>query len=102
MYNIIINDTINTLGLITFQVTKDTSNNLIKEGLLKTHLYINEIETLECDRFRLEGIDVYAESFGSTDIFNLYRFTYEEFDIKETGEDLNEEDLIALYDKELE
>ena len=102
MYNIIVNNSIKTLGLITFRISKDANDNLIKEGLLKTHLYIEEIDTLECDRFKLTGIDVYAESFGSTDVFNLYQFTYEYFDIKETGENLNKEELIALYDKELE
>ena len=101
MYNIIINNSIETLGLITFQIRKE-GDSLIREGLLKTHLYIEEINTLECDRFRLEGIDVYAEAFGSTDVFNLYSFTYELFDIKETGENLEEDYLISLYDKELE
>lgn len=100
MYDIIINNSIKTLGLITFQIRKQ-GDSLIKEGLLKTHLYIEEINTIECNRFRLEGIDVYAESFGSMDIFNLYNFTYEYFDIKEIGDNLNEEDLIALYDNEL-
>ncbi len=100
MYNVIINDTIETLGLITFRITKQ-GDSLIKEGLLKTHLYIEEIDSLECSRFRLEGVEVYAESFGSTDIFNLYHFTYEYFDIKELGDNLNEEDLIALYDNEI-
>lgn len=100
MFNIIINDEIKTLGLITFQIRKD-GDYLIREGLLKTHLYVEEINTLECDRFRLEGIDVYAEAFGSSDIFNLYTFTYELFSIKETGEGLSEEELILLYKKEL-
>lgn len=101
MYRIIINDEINTLGLITFQIRKE-GDSLIREGLLKTHLYIEEINTLECDRFRLENIEVYAEAFGSTDIFNLYSFTYELFDIKDTGNSLDEQDLIELYKKELE
>lgn len=102
MYNITINDSINTLGLITFRISKDVNGNLITEGLLKTHLYIEEINTLECNRFRLEGIDVYLEAFGSTDIFNLYQFTYKAFDMKDKGENFKEEELIALYDKELE
>lgn len=101
MYRIIINDEINTLGLITFQIRKE-GDSLIREGLLKTHLYIEEINTLECDRFRLENIEVYAEAFGSTDIFNLYSFTYELFDIKDTGNSLDEQNLIELYKKELE
>jgi hypothetical protein len=101
MYNIIINNSINTLGLITFQIRRE-GELLIKEGILKTHLYIEEIDTLECDRFKINGVDVFVEAFGSTDIFNLYTFTYENFEMKELGENHKEEDLIALYDKELE
>ena len=100
MYNIIINDSIETLGLITFRISKDANDNLIREGYLKTHLYIEEITSLECSRFRLEGIDVYSESFGSSDIFNLYQFTFELYDIKEVAE-LSEDELIKLYDNEL-
>lgn len=102
MYNIIINDSIETLGLITFRISKDANDNLIREGLLKTHLYIEEITSLECSRFRLENIDVYAEAFGSTDVFNLYSFTFTNFEIKDLGNSLNEQDLIELYKKELE
>lgn len=101
MYKIIINDEINTLGLITFQIRKE-GDSLIREGLLKTHLYIEEITSLECSRFRLENIDVYAEAFGSTDVFNLYSFTFTNFEIKDLGNGLNEQDLIELYKKELE
>jgi methionine salvage enolase-phosphatase E1 len=101
MYNIIINNSINTLGLITFQIRRE-GDLLIKEGILKTHLYIEEIDTLECDRFKINGVDVFVEAFGSTDIFNLYTFTYEDFEMKDLGENHKEEDLIALYDKELE
>lgn len=101
MYNIIINNSINTLGLITFQIRRE-GELLIKEGILKTHLYIEEIDTLECDRFKINGVDVFVEAFGSTDIFNLYTFTYEDFEMKDLGENHKEEDLIALYDKELE
>jgi hypothetical protein len=101
MYNIIINNSINTLGLITFQIRRE-GELLIKEGILKTHLYIEEIDTLECDRFKINGVDVFVEAFGSTDIFNLYTFTYEDFEMKDLGENHKEEDLMALYDKELE
>lgn len=99
MYNIIINEEIETLGLITFQIRME-GNTLIKEGILKTHVYIEEIDSLECSRFKLAGVDVYAEGFGSTDIFNLYHFTFEAYEIKE-AEKIPEEQLIALYDNEL-
>lgn len=101
MYNVIINNEIETMGLITFQITKQ-GDSLITEGLLKTHLYVEEIDTLECDRFILNGVDVYSEAFGSSDIFNLYRFTFTDYQIKDTGENLEEDYLIDLYDKELE
>ena len=99
MYKITINDTIKTLGLITFQIKKE-GDYLIKEGLLKTHTYIEEIHTLECDKFKINNIDVYIETFGSSDVFYLYAFTYEDFEIK-SNKEYSEEELIALYDKEL-
>ena len=101
MFRIKVNEAFETYGLISFAI-KQTEDGYIKEGILKTHLYIEEIDTLECDRFKINGVDVFAEAFGSTDIFNLYTFTYEDFEIKELGENYKEEDLIALYDKELE
>lgn len=100
MYNIIINDSIETLGLITFQIRKD-GNVLIKEGMLKTHIYIEEINTLECYKFKINNIDVVAETIGSGDIFYLYTFIYDSFEIKEYDEIYTEEELIAIYDKEL-
>ena len=101
MYKIIINDEINTLGLITFQIRKE-GDSLIIEGLLKTHLYVEEINTLECKKFKINDIDVFAETFGSSDPFYLYTFTYDSFEILDNGENYLEEELIALYDKELE
>ena len=99
MFDIIINNEIETYGLISYNMRYENGI-LYKEGLLKTHLYIEEITSLECSRFRLEGIDVYSESFGSTDVFNLYQFTFELYDIKEVAE-LSEDELIKLYDNEL-
>lgn len=99
MYNIIINNSIETLGLITFQIRKE-GEYLIKEGMLKTHIYVEEIHTLECEKFKINNVDVYAETFGSSDIFYLYAFTYEDFEIK-SNKEYSEEELIALYDKEL-
>ena len=71
---------VETLGLISFNVSKDDEGNLIKSGVLKTHLYIEEINTLECDRFRLTGVDVISESFGSNDPCIIYQFVFEEYE----------------------
>ena len=68
--------------------------------MLKTHIYVEEIHTLECEKFKINNVDVYAETFGSSDIFYLYAFTYEDFEIK-SNKEYSEEELIALYDKEL-
>lgn len=101
MYNIIINDNIKTLGLITFQIRKE-GDILIKEGMLKTHLYIEEIHSLECSKFKINNIDVFSELIGSSDIFYMYSFTYDDFEINNNiTENYTEEELIALYDKEL-
>jgi hypothetical protein len=100
MYEIIINDNIDTLGLITFQIRKE-GEYLIKEGMLKTHIYVEEIHTLECNKFKINNVDVVAETIGSGDVFYLYTFTYGDFEIKDYEENYTKEELIALYDKEL-
>ena len=79
---------------------QDIAYNKIIPYLKKNN--IEEIDTLECDRFKIEGVDVYSETFGSTDIFNLYTFTFSTFEIKNKGENLTEDELIVLYKKELE
>lgn len=103
-FNIKINDYIETLGLVTFQIRKEEREDepyYEKIGILKTHLYIEEINTIECDRFKIDGIDVYLEAFGSSDIFNLYHFTYDSFEILDNKIKYEEEYLIEQYQKEV-
>jgi hypothetical protein len=87
-------------GLITFNI-KYENGVLVKDGLLKTHLYVEEIDTLSCSKFALTGIDVQAESFGSNDKFNLYYFTYEDYQILDDGSKISEEELMRIYENEL-
>ena len=100
MYEIRVNDAFVTYGLLSVNIRKE-EDKLVTEGIFKTHLYIEEIDNLECDRFRVTGIDVQAEAFGSTDPFIVYYFSFE--DIETYYEDLEyeEEELIELYKKEV-
>jgi hypothetical protein len=104
-FDLLINDELSIMGLVSFQVKYDKSTNkYITEGILKTHVYIEDIKSIECNRFRLEGVNVYLESFGSTDVFNLYYFNYTSYIIYDIDlmEHMTKEELIELYKKELE
>ena len=100
-FDIVINDEIETLGLITYEI-KQEGKELMRSGILKTHLYIEEIHSLSCDRFRLDGIEVYAETSGSNDIFYVYVFEYESVEILNNGTDYKLEELLEMYKKEVE
>jgi hypothetical protein len=100
MYEIRVNDAFVTYGLLSVSMRKENGQ-FVTEGMFKTHLYIEEIDNLECDRFRVTGIDVQAEAFGSTDPFIVYYFSFE--DIETYYEDLEytDDELMKLYDKEV-
>lgn len=100
-FDIVINDEIETYGLITYEIRQE-GEELIRTGMLKTHLYIEEIHSLACDRFRLEGVEVYAETSGSNDVFYIYVFAYEDLEILNNGENYNLEELLEMYKKEAE
>ena len=92
--NIMIND-IETLGLISFTINK-TENGFEKMGALKTHIYVDEIDTIQCEKFSLYGVDVYSESFGSNDPFIIYSFTFEDFECNYENS-MTIDELLDLY-----
>lgn len=100
-FDIIINDNIETYGLITYEIRQE-GEELIRHGMLKTHLYIDEIYSLACDRFRLDGVEVYAETTGSNDVFYVYAFEYENVEILNNGTEFELEELLEMYKKEAE
>ena len=100
MYKIRVNDTFETYGLISASIKKE-GENIITEGMLKTHLYIEDITELECDRFLITGVDVQAEAFGSTDPFIVYYFTFNSMETYYEDLDYDEDELIELYKKEV-
>ena len=99
MYKIIINNEIELLGLVSFNIVNDNGE-YIKEGMLKTHRYIEEIEMIECERFILTGVNVIAESFGSVDPFIVYNFTFNDYDVAYNHIEYSTEELIEMYEKE--
>lgn len=44
-------------------------------GVFSTHLYIEDINTLEMQRMKMENVDIYREDFGSDDYNMTYHFT---------------------------
>ena len=100
-FDIVINDEIETYVLITYEIRKE-GEEIIRSGMLKTHLYIEEIHSLSCDRFRLDEIEVFAETSGSNDIFYVYVFEYESVEILNNGTDYKLEELLEMYKKEVE
>lgn len=54
---------------------KEDEFTLIYKGLFSTHLYIEDIHTLEIERFKINNVNVYREDFGSDDYNINYHFT---------------------------
>ncbi len=101
MFRVKVNEAFETYGLISFSI-REEDEGYRKEGIFKTHLYIEEIDTLECDRFIITGINVISESFGSTDPFIVYYFTFDVFETYYEDFDYSEEELLEMYKKENE
>ena len=102
MYDIVINQEIKTKGLISFTISKDEEGNIVGEGAFKTHIYVEDINMLECYNFILFDVDVFAESFGSNDPCILYRFTFKDYNTFYDEVKYTEEQLIEIYKKESE
>lgn len=64
------------------QISNEESQILIK-GLFTTHEYFEEINTLESERYLLQGIEVIKESFGSNDYDIGYEFLIGNLIVKE-------------------
>lgn len=93
MAKIIINDSIDVKGNVSFNREKvvvpadkelNTQERIVLEcnGVLATHLYIDEIHTIETERCIAHGVDVFRESIGSDDYNMIYHFTCDELEMK--------------------
>lgn len=94
MATIIINDDTVVKGNLTINMRKVIDENgaeeLLCEGILRTHLYFEEINALEIPRMKIMGVDVKSETIGSDDYMVNYEFTFSDHDfngeyIKEGG-----------------
>ena len=103
MATIIINDKLQVKGKVSFNREKVLLQNVDEEryvmectGVLSTHLYIDQIDTIETERCIAKDVDVYSESIGSDDYNIMYHFRFGELIMKGTELKIDE-DSSAFY-----
>lgn len=85
MAKIILNDEIEMNGKMSISRTlNEEGNGFIIMGSFATHLYIEEIQSLESPRYKVEGIEVYQEVFGSDDYDIVYNFKAKSLELLDT------------------
>lgn len=94
---------IKTNGHVTFEMSKiydaDLQEDIIMtRGQLAIHEYIEDIHSIETDRYMFVGIDVVKEVFGTNDYNILYEFEI----TNEIGFKVKEEYLTDSQRKEIE
>ena len=88
MANIIINNRFSANGKLSVDRTlNETKDGFIITGIFASHLYYEDIKSLESSRFKVSGIQVYQESFGSDDSNILYHFIAEKLTLKDLMQD---------------
>lgn len=96
MAKISVNDEHLINGRVTVRRYKDENDNIIIEGSIATHFYIEEINTVETYRYSLTGIDVIEEIFGSDDFDIVYNFIARELQVKNNMSDLSTNEIIEI------
>lgn len=88
MAKIIINNRVSANGKLSVSRTlNEAKDGFIISGVFASHLYYEDIKTLESNRFKVSGVEVYQESFGSDDYDILYHFIAQKFILKDTMQD---------------
>lgn len=88
MAKIIINNRVAANGNLSVSRTlNETRDGFVISGIFASHLYYEDIKSLESKRFKVSGIQVYQESFGSDDYNILYHFIADKFTLKDVMED---------------
>jgi hypothetical protein len=76
MAKVIINDNLSVNGKVTFNRTvNEDKTGFVIQGVLSTHLYFDDITSIETKRYKLTGVEVFQEAFGSDDYNIGYYFT---------------------------
>lgn len=79
MSKVKINNSITVNGKFTIEVFADKNSKpttIYKRGIFETNKYIEEISSLENERYLITGIDVYKEIYGSEDDIISYEFSF--------------------------
>lgn len=61
-------------GVFSVEMRQNDDGSIVTEGILKMHEYVEEIVQIESIRYLIKDVEVYSESFGSSDDFILYYF----------------------------
>lgn len=86
MSNLKINNEIELNGRFTVEREKDINANpviIYRTGVLEIPKYIDEIKTIENDKYKINGINVYKETFVSEEDYIAYEFKFDEIFIKD-------------------
>ncbi|STY71266.1 Uncharacterised protein [Megamonas hypermegale] len=86
MSNLKINNKIELNGRFTVERKKDINANpviIYRTGVLEIPKYIDEIKTIENDKYKINGINVYKETFVSEEDYIAYEFKFDEIFIKD-------------------
>lgn len=81
---IFINKTQEIEGAFTFNVLVDESvkpNTIKIEGILETKEYLDEIKEIESVRYKLTGVRIIGESYGSEDDKIQYAFRAKNYEV---------------------
>lgn len=87
MASILINDKLQIKGKMSVSRALVAEDNLVISGYLSTHLYIEDINTIEINRLKLTDVEVFKEDFGSDDFNIIYNFTAKNMLLKGREED---------------
>lgn len=88
MARIIINNRLSANGKLSVsRQLNEAKDGFIITGIFASHLYYEDIKSLESNRFKVSGVQVYQESFGSDDYDILYHFVADKFILKDTMQD---------------
>ena len=86
MAQIKINNNLTVEGSFTMNKTliekEDGKLGFAINGVLSTHLYFEDITNIETERYKVEGINVYQERYGSDDYNIIYEFSAENIEVK--------------------
>lgn len=88
MSKIRINDNEVVEGSFSFHVFLDKNSNvplLIIEGVFETAARISEIRMLENQRYKLTGVTVQDEAYGSEEDTVAYTFLADKYEVKDGG-----------------